>query len=127
MDKRGRGKSISRSKSRSKKRIKHEVVKRLYHSAHGSLSTKKEYINENEVPSTFGYPETHFVNGEKKTEQVYPIKVGKDVSGLNATIYFRINSDMCTFTRTGDNSKADTEGESLDNLDKFHILFTIEA
>ena len=47
MDNRGRSKSIS--KSRSKKRIKHEVVKRLYHSAHGSLSTKKEYeSSENE-------------------------------------------------------------------------------
>ena len=125
MDKRGRSKSISRS--RSKKRIKRETEGRFYHSAHGSLSTKKEYINENEVSSTFGYPETHFVNGEKKAGQVYPIKVGKDVSGVNATIYFKINSDMCTSTRTGDNSKAETEGKLLDNLDKFHTLFTIEA
>ena len=115
------------SRSRSRKRVKKETDLRYYHSAHGSLSTKKKYINENEVPSTFGYPETHFVNGEKKAGQVYPIKVGKDVSGVNATIYFKINSDMCTSTRTGDNSKAETEGESLNNLDKFHILFTIEA
>ena len=122
MDKKARSK-----RSRSKKMVKKETEHRFYHSAHGSLSTKKKYINENEVPSTFGYPETHFVNGEKKTDQVYPIKVGKDVSGVKGTIYFKINADMYAPTQTGDNSKAETAGKKLANLDKFHILFTIEV
>ncbi len=122
MDKKARSK-----RSRSKKMVKKETELRFYHSAHGSLSTKKKYINENEVPSTFGYPETHFVNGEKKTDQVYPIKVEKDVSGVKTTIYFKINADMYAPTQTGDNSKAETEGKKLANLDKFHILFTIEV
>ena len=126
MDKRSRSKSKSRIRSRSKKRVKRETVSRFYHSAHGSLSTSKEHTND-EIPSTFGYPETHFVNGEKKTEQIYPIKLEKDVSGVKATIYFKINSDMCTSTKTSDNSKAESEGEVMDNLAKFHTLFTIEV
>ena len=126
MDKRSRSKSKSKSRIRSKKRVKKETVSRYYHSAHGSLSTSKEHTKD-EVPSTFGYPETHFVNGEKKTEQIYPIKLEKDVSGVKATVYFKINSDMCTSTQTSDNSKAESEGEVMDNLAKFHTLFTIEA
>jgi hypothetical protein len=126
MDKRDRSRSKSRSRSRRQKRIKQEKEVRLYHSAHGQLSTNKE-IDSDEVRLTTGYPETHFINGEKEVDQVYPIKVEKDVSGINVTIIFKINSDMYTSTLTGDDSKAETEGDQINNLSKFHTLFTIEA
>lgn len=109
-----------RSKSRDKKRVREtDKVVRFYHSAHGSLSTKK-------LVNRTGYSETHFVTGEHSESQVFPIKVEKDVSGVKGTVYFKINSDMCTYTLTGDSSKIETEGEPLDNLNKFHTLFTIE-
>ena len=96
---------------------------KIYHSAHGSLSTIPDMF----LPySDKGHYETHIVNQEDENNIICPVKVTKNVSGKKLTVIFRINSDMCTTTLTSDNSEQSKEGSYFDNLSKFHKLFTIE-
>ena len=118
-------KPYSKSNIRRKKQKVSEKKKSFYHSAHGALSTSL-FSNIPEWDDN-GFYETHFVNGENKDKIVAPITLEKDVSGISATITFKINADMCTTTLTSDNSAIETEGEQLNNIHKFHTLFTIEV
>ena len=84
------------SKSKRKKQKVSESPKKaddkkksFYHTAHGALSTI--LVSGIPNPSTVGYYETHFINGENNDTDVAPITLDKDVTGIKAKVTFKIN------------------------------------